>query len=377
MATRASVAILGGGVIGLTTAYLLAREGVASIVLDQGEIGKEASWAGAGIIPACDIAHARTPLERLRALSVARFPEFSEELRQRTGVDNGYFVCGGFEFAADDSAVADDEWCGPGTTIETLTEAESRRLEPALNHGLGNVRRHVAMAQLRNPRHLQALAAACVGLRESDGWPLVELRPGVAVTSIFREGNRVEAVGTTHGIVEADRFLLAAGAWTGRLLRQVGLSAPIEPIRGQIVLLDPGPPLIRHILAAGPRYLVPRPEGRILVGSTEEHAGFLKQTTAGAIQALLELATRLVPDLAAARVERSWAGLRPGTRDRQPYLGRVADFDNLFIAAGHFRSGLHLSIGTAEAMVDLMQGRPPAVDLAPFAIERRQGNNDA
>jgi glycine oxidase len=370
MAARANVVILGGGVIGLTTAYFLARDGVPSIVLDQGELGKEASWAGAGIIPYCDPKHANTPLERLRALSVARFAAFSAELRERSGIDNGYLRSGGLEFPDPDEPQGDEEWHGPGASAALLDEAAARKMEPALNRDLGPARHLPEMAQIRNPRHMQALIAACANFMGADGWPLVDLRPGVGVASLLRDKNRIEAVGTTHGVVEGEQFLAAAGAWTASLLRPLGWALPVEPVRGQIVLLNAGPPLVRHILLCGSRYLVPRAEGRVLVGSTEEYAGFHKQTTAAGVHGLLELATRLVPDLARAAVEKTWAGLRPGSRDGMPYLGRVGDFDNLFVAAGHFRAGLQLSIGTGVVMADVIQGKTPPIDVAPFAPDR-------
>lgn len=362
--------ILGGGVIGLTTAYLLARGGVPSIVLDQNELGKEASWAGAGILPYSDPDLAATPLERLRSLSVAQFPSFSSELRERTGIDNGYCRSGGLEFADPEAAPSDEEWHGRGARVDVLDEAAARSMEPALNRGLGAARHLPEMAQIRNPRHMQALIAGCATFVGRDGWPLVDLRPGVGVVSLLRDKSRVEAVGTTHGVVEGEQFLVAAGAWTSQLLRPLGWTLPIEPVRGQIVLLNPGPPLLRRILLCGSRYLVPRAEGRVLVGSTEEHAGFQKQTTAEGVHGLLDLATRLVPDLARASVEKTWSGLRPGSRDGLPYLGRIGDFENLYVAAGHFRAGLQLSIGTGMVMSDLIMGQKAKIDWAAFSPER-------
>jgi glycine oxidase len=370
MTTRSNVIIVGGGIIGLTTAYTLAKSGVPSIVLDQGELGKEASWAGAGILPGCDPASATTPLDRLRGLSVSRFAELSEELRSCTGIDNGFRVTGGLEFVDDDSPQPSEEWCGPGAACEALDAASIHLLEPALSHESQPVRRLPSMAQLRNPRHLQALVAACSSMLGSDGWPLVDLRPGACLTSLLRDGNRIEAVTTTNEVVSGEQFLISAGAWAGLLLKPLGITVPITPVRGQIVLLNPGPPLVRHILLCGSRYLVPRAEGRILVGSTEEHAGFQKHTTAAGVEGLLDFAIRLVPDLAAAAVEKSWAGLRPGSRDGLPYLGRVGEFNNLYLAAGHFRAGVQLSIGTAMVMAALLTKQSPPMEFDAFALDR-------
>src|SRR5262249_32088881 len=147
------------------------------------------------------------------------------------------------------------------------------------------------------------LTAGCHRFKDADGWPRVEIRSGVSAYALLRSGSRIDGVHTSTGVVEGEKVLVCAGAWSDGLCRSVGWSLPIEPVRGQIALLHPGFPLFRHILLWGSQYLVPRAEGRVLVGSTTEYAGFDRRTTASAIQGFLELATRLVPDLASATVE--------------------------------------------------------------------------
>src|SRR5438477_12372081 len=156
MSAHPDVLVLGGGVIGLTTAYFLAREGVRVILLDKGDFGQEASWAGAGILPPGNPAHARSAVDQLRAHSSALFPALSSELRERTGIDNGYLRCGGLEFFADGHELEEDEWCGEGVECECIDEEGCRRMEPALAVGLGAGNHLPGMAQLRNPRHLKA-----------------------------------------------------------------------------------------------------------------------------------------------------------------------------------------------------------------------------
>src|SRR5262245_49675814 len=153
------VVVVGGGVIGLTAAYYLSREGLRVGVFDKQELGKEASWAGAGILPPANSDTAKLPLDRLRALSANQFPRLSEELREQTGIDNGFSRCGGLEFI-EATSNATEEWRGLGVEAQELSEEESRRLEPALATGLGRVMFLPGLAQLRNPRHLKALAAA-------------------------------------------------------------------------------------------------------------------------------------------------------------------------------------------------------------------------
>jgi glycine oxidase len=363
MAERTEVLILGGGVIGLTVGYFLAREGVRVTLIDRGDFGQEASWAGAGILPPGSPAHARTPFDQLRAHSAALFPTLSAELRERTGIDNGLLRCGGLEFPGESGSAAEQEWRGEGITVERLDGPALARLEPALAPDLGPALHLPEMGQLRNPRHLKALLAGCAS------WG-VRLRPGCPAHGFEHRGGRVLAARTAEGPLAAERFLVATGAWTDPLLEQAGWRPGIRPVRGQIALLNTGAPLLRRVLMWGPRYLVPRPDGRVLVGSTEEDAGFEKRTTAAAVAELLALACRLVPGLGAAHLERCWAGLRPGSPDGLPYLGTVPGFDNLFLAAGHFRAGIQLSPCTGLVMSELLLGRPTTVPLAPFRLDR-------
>lgn len=366
METRADVVIVGGGVIGLTTAYYLARAGTRVLVCDQGKLGQEASWAGAGILPPSDAAHARHPLDRLRGLSSKLFPALSEELRQQTGIDNGFVRCGGLAWPDPDAQVHDQEWHGEGVVVERLDEASVRRLEPALAPGIGPALHVPAMAQVRNPRHLRALSAACAGTGR------VAFHEGGAVERLRIEHGRVVALDSTSAALGGARFLLAAGAWTDRLLAPLGLPTGIRPVRGQMVLLNPGRMLFRHVLARGARYLVPRLDGRILAGSTEEEAGFDKRNTAEGVQSLIELAIGMVPALAEVALEKCWSGLRPGSVDGMPYLGSVPGVDNLFIAAGHFRAGLQLSPGTAWLMKEMILGEPLSLPIEAFRLGRGQ-----
>lgn len=365
---QADAVIIGGGVIGLTAAYFLAREGTRVAVLDKGDFGQESSWAGAGILPPASFRVARTPYEQLRAKSAELFPALSQELRELTGIDNGYLRGGGLEFLETRGTTRPDEWRVEGTGTEALDEAAVTRLEPGLRNGLGKAVFLADMAQVRNPRHLKALLAGCAARG-------VQMYPGTPAEEWVRDGKRIVAVRTGTGAIAADRFLLAAGAWSDPLLASLGIRPGIRPIRGQIALLSTSTPIFRRILLWGDQYLVPRPDGRVLVGSTEEDVGFDKRTTAGAIRQLLDLAEWLVPNLNHATLERCWAGLRPGSPDGLPFLGGVPGVDNVFVAAGHFRSGIQLSPATALVIKEVMLGQPPSVSLADFRLDRGSACN--
>lgn len=358
--------IIGGGVIGLSLARELAGQGVAVRVLEQGRFGKEASWAGAGMLPPGNPAGAQSPSARLRAESAALWPELSAELFNLTGVDNGYRNSGGLCLTLEPHGNLDQElarWAAEGVEVEKLSASQLRRVEPAVTDEAAAAYRLPEFAQIRNPRHVKALQAACAARS-------VELLEGQAVVDLEHNEDRVTAVRTTTGVHRAGMICVTAGAWSRQIVERAGCRIDVAPVRGQIVLLACRTPLFTHVIEDGSRYLVPRPDGRVLIGSTEEHVGFDKRSTAEAVRGLIEFGTRLVPALSDATVERTWAGLRPGSRDGLPYLGCVPGYENLFVATGHFRSGLQTSPATAVAMTRLMLDQEPLLPLEPYACYR-------
>jgi glycine oxidase len=367
MPERADVLVIGGGVIGLTTAYYLAsRHSVRVTVLDRGPLGREASWAGAGIVPPGRPEKATSPFDKLRAVSSQLLPRLSAELREATGIDNGYRVSGGIEIAADEP-MDPAAWTDEGIEWRAVDADEVRRVEPAIEPAAGPAYFLPGMAQIRNPRHLQALIAAAAKRG-------VTLRPGCPVLGFERNGHRITAAVTADGPETAGQYLVCSGAWTDGLLGPLGGRIGCRPVRGQIALLRGTAPSLRRIVLVGKRYLVPRDDGRVLVGSTEEDAGFDTTTTAEAIAGLLRFATELVPALGSAGVEKCWAGLRPGSADGWPTLGRLPGWDNLWVAAGHFRAGLSLSAATGQVMAEALAGQPPSIPLEPFRPDREPGS---
>ncbi len=342
MANHPDVTVIGGGIIGLTAAYFLAKGGRRVEVLDRQDLGREASWAGAGILPPGNPARAATPADRLRAESVSRFAEFSAELRAVTGIDNGYVRCGGIEILGEADADVLGMWEEEGIVFRSLRE---RPLAERAEHNL-----LPDFAQVRNPWHLRALVAACeragVALRPHTPFGPADLRPD-------------------------RRYLLAAGAWAGEFLRPLGFDLPVTPVRGQIVLFRCERPPVPHIVMHGKRYLVPRPDGRVLVGSTEEpEAGFEKANTLEGVEGLKRFAFALCPELRAAEVEKTWAGLRPGSPDGLPFIGPMPALPNVVAAVGHFRAGVQLSIGTALMVRELFGGPPAGIPHDAFRLDR-------
>lgn len=351
----ADVLVIGGGVIGLSTAWELAGCGLKVCVVEQGAFGKEASWAGAGMLRPGNCELARTPEARLRAHSHRLWPDWSARLLEATGIDNGYFRCGALEIRSGERPDALEmeisAWRAEGVATESVSADDLRRRFPAVGSRITAAYFQPELSQVRNPRHLKALLSAC----EQRG---VDLRPGCPVTGFERAADRITAVQTIAGSLSAAEVLVTGGAWTGGLLATLGLSVPVKPIRGQIVLLEQQPLTFRCVIQEGHRYLVPRPDGHVLIGATEEDVGFKPRTTAAAVAGLIQFACDLVPDLASASVERCWAGLRPHAPGGLPFLGRVAGWRNLSIAAGHYRNGLEMSPITAELMRQLLVGDP-------------------
>lgn len=372
--TACDVAIVGGGVIGLSIAYELAREGITASVLDAGPLARAASWAGAGMIAPEADRPASTPMIAFRDLSVRLHAEWARRLKDETGLDNGYRKSGGLDLAftlEEDQTLRGlaGRWREEGITWERIEPRDFGRVETALSPAVRVAYFLPDRAQLRNPRHLCALAQACAQRG-------VALKPHCAALGFVTRSGRITAVETPDGPLACRWVVAAAGPWSEALLAPLGLSVPTPPVKGQIVLLRTEPPVITRIIEHGNNYLVPRDDGRVLVGSTEENVGFDTATTTSAVEGLIAEAHRICPRLAAAEVERTWAGLRPGSIDTRPYLGIAPGFENLVVATGHKRAGLQLSTGTAVLVSDLIQGRTPRVDLSPFRVGRPPNRED-
>jgi glycine oxidase len=364
MSLTSDILIVGAGVIGLTTAYQLSREGVKVEILDRGLPGTEASWAGAGILPPGNPRFAKTAHDWLRASSSQEFPFLSEALLEVTGIDNGYGQCGGIQFV-DKTSSLPNAWREEGIDVKLISKSECQGIEPNIRPPEQDAYLLPQTAQVRNPRHLQALILAC----QHQG---VCIRSNTEVIDISIKGTRVHGIKIADGTIkQAHRYLLTTGAWSQKLLGPLGLETGIHPVLGQIVLLKSKPTYIHRIIERGKEYLVPRGDGHVLIGSTEEpEAGYEKRNTPSGVAKLLQFATQLSPNLAYAEFVRCWAGIRPGSQDGYPHLGRVAGLENLFIASGHFRSGIQLSPASARVMCELILDRPVGISLDSFVPGR-------
>ncbi len=366
----ADMLVVGGGVVGLSLAWDLASAGASVTLVDAAEVGRAASWAGAGILPPARAESALHPIESLRGLANRLHAEWATALREMTGIDTGYRRCGGMYVARTAGEEAsliglknlfDEE----GIVSELLDAAGCSEREPYLTPN-PPVRRALwtpEECQLRNPWHLRALRVGCQHL----GVRIVEHEP---IVGWQHRSGRLIAARSPRQTWYADAFCITAGPWSQRLLEELQLPNGIYPVRGQMVLFRSDRPLVRAIINEGTRYLVPRDDGRLLAGSTEEEVGFDARPTRQQYEDLIAFARSLVPALADVPVEAVWAGLRPASYDGMPYMGRLPGFANGSVASGHFRSGLSLSPAIARVMRDLMLERPSDVNWSMFRVDR-------
>lgn len=375
------VLVLGAGVVGLSLAWELSKRGQSVIIVDAGQIGRgrsgASSWAGAGILPPAPTKNAIDPLDKLKVLSHQVQADWARELVESTGVETGYRRCGGIYMALTQGELAtlvagEAWWDEHGIQHHRLSTDQLAALEPALFSGKGQERNDIKGSwllsdecQICNPHLLKALHAACeaAGVQVLENCEIVNLE--------MNPEGRVAAILTAGGErLWAEQVCICSGAWSINLLKQFQIPNGLMPVRGQMLLYEFSDPPLSHVINEGNRYLVPRDSGQLLCGSIEEEVGFDAETTEAALDKIRLWAESVMPMLRERPVAKSWAGLRPGSYDGVPYLGSVPGYDNLFVATGHFRSGIHLSCGTALCMADLITGQKPVLDLTPFRIGR-------
>ena len=370
--SKPSVAIIGAGVIGLGIAWRLAARGVSVAVFDKGVSGAGASHAAAGMLAACAEAEpGEEALVTLGRVSQARWPAFAAELKQASGVDVGLRPEGTLVVAltSDDQARLSHQLTFQqklGLPLQWISAAETRRREPHLAGKLAGAVFSPEDTQVDNRK----LAAALRIAAEAAG---ASIREHLEVKTISSDAGRVDGIVLADGTkVGADVVVLAAGAWSRSIDGLAPeLRPPVRPIKGQMLALrmDPAAPLLTHVVWAPGAYLVPRLDGRLLVGATVEEKGYDTSLTAGGILTLLEAAWRVVPAVEELPIDEMWVGHRPGSRDDAPILG-TGPIDGLIYATGHHRNGILLTPVTADAIAQLVLEGAADPAIRPFGIER-------
>lgn len=365
------VAIVGGGIIGSSIAFELAAENLRVIVLDRQQPGREASWAAAGMLSPAPDSPRDLPLAPFACHSLGLYPQFIAVVEKASGKRTGYARQGALEvFLSPDAARERDarlcelQQLGIGAQAISLDDARevAGAIGPAVRSALwlpdeGTV----------EPRLLVDALLTAVRNRG------VEIRAGCEVCGLTRDGDRCTGVIAGDEKISAERVILAAGCFSSQAVNEPSVSAqaPTRPVRGQMMALRPraGSLRLRRVVRSERGYWVPRKDGRIVAGSTNENAGFEKHVTAAGLSKILGATLEICPELGSAEIIEIWAGLRPGTPDDLPILGPTGT-QGLWIATGHYRNGILLAPATAKLFRAWITGTEPSFDVERFAPKR-------
>ena len=347
------VIIAGGGIIGLSLSIELHKRGAKVLVVERGEPGREASSAAGGMLVDCGV-ETSPALQPLATASAQMYPEFVHEVETESGMKVDLRDQGTILFPAIERIQNRPEFSATSLPFATRSE-----IEPALAESTRAA--YFLKERSVDPR---ALTAAVVKAAKHRG---VDFSSGDPATAVNFSGSRVTGLTTTKTTFGAAKVINCAGAWAGQIPPQ---QFPTRPVKGQMLCLAASSrTLLKHVIRAPEAYLIPRSDGRIVVGTTVEEAGFDKRTDVGTIQHLHRAAVEVVPELRNAKILEDWAGLRPGTPDDLPILGETAT-PGYYVAAGHFRDGILLAPITAKVMADLVAGVDCSYDLVPFSPAR-------
>ncbi|WP_295878488.1 glycine oxidase ThiO [uncultured Thiohalocapsa sp.] len=359
--TGSDILVIGGGVIGLMTARELSAAGAAVTLVEMGDTGQQASWAGGGILSPLYPWRFAGPVTALARWSQQVYPTLCTELFETTGIDPEYSTSGLLILDPEEHADALAWAAAEQVQIDTLTQAQITEKEPGLQTDVREALWLGEIGQIRNPRLTKALRTAIE--------PKVAIREQEEVLELRVTDGRVQGVRTRAGDIDADRVVVCTGAWTAELLAKLGRKPDIRPVRGQMILFYAKPGQIRHLTLYRERYVIPRRDGRVLIGSTLEDAGFDKRTTAEAKEELYRIATAMFPLLKRTPIEDHWAGLRPGSPSGIPYIGPYPGAEGLYVNAGHFRNGLVTGPASARLLADLLLGRDAILPPSAYALE--------
>ena len=343
----------------MLTARELARAGMAVTLLERGGLGQEASWAGGGIISPLYPWRYNEAVTRLAHWSQAAYPQLANDIYSESGIDPEWIQNGLLILDSDEQQEA-GRWAAQfDVHCEVVKPARAQELEPQLEAVSSDGIWLPDVAQVRNPRLVKAMRGSLAHYG-------VKLLEQAEVDSLQIKQGHISGVRVDGKGIAASKVIITCGAWSAGLLQQLGIRLQIKPVRGQMLLFLARPGLLSRIVLSKDRYVIPRRDGRVLVGSTLEDVGFNKSTTAQAREALIAEAKRLIPALAKCEVEHHWAGLRPASPDGIPYIYKDRQIDGLYVNTGHFRNGVVLGPASARLMADIVLGREPILATKPY-----------
>jgi len=361
------VIVIGGGVIGCSIAWRLAQSGLKVTVIERGRVGCEASRAAAGMLTPQGGAESGGPFFDLCLQSRAMYREFGRELTEASGIDIEYKDEGTlFIVLEGEDEEQKTRWASwqieAGLPLEYLSASEVRNIEPAVTQ---SATRAIFLPQEHQVENRRLMDALEVAIKRAG----VELMEGADVSAITTASGKVNGVLCGGERLSADMVVVAAGTWSSHLLAPLGLNIRIIPALGQMIAVKGRDSLIDRVIHSSKVYVVPRRDGRTLIGATVEYSGFQKRVTVQGMSYLLSAATQIVPALEECEVVEAWSGLRPDTVDHMPVLGPVG-VDNLLLASGHFRNGILLAPITAQLISEIVIGSRISNDMKFLGVER-------
>jgi glycine oxidase len=357
------VVVIGGGLIGMLTAKLLAEENYEVTLLEKNEPGRESSWAGGGIISPLHAWRYPEEISLLSRYSQQHYEKLCLDLAEETGFDPEWTPSGLLIVGEGTEWEQANQWADNyGVTLQTLTrQPDLQALEPVLNPSINKGLWLPEIAQLRNPRMMKALYKNLLST------PSIRLKTQTEVINITQSANRLN-IETNQGNYQAEKVIVCQGAWSG-LLPPLQHKIVIEPVRGQMIIMRAEPGALQHMVLTQAGYLIPRRDGHIVCGSTLEFTGFEKNTTQQAKDNLYEVAIELAPFLKSKRVEYHWCGLRPGSPNGIPYIGEHPELQGLYVNTGHYRNGVVTGLASVQLLVDHLLQRPSFMDINRFAFD--------
>jgi glycine oxidase len=363
------ILIIGGGIIGGSIAFELARARLRVLLLDRQETGHEASWAAAGLLSASPESPAAIPLVPLARRSLEMYDAFVSAVESASGKAVSYRREGGLHFFFREDAERELNTFvalnrGVGVLAEPVSVNEARKMEPALSPSARAAAWLPEEGWVDNRALTRGVLAAAAGAG-------AEIRMGAAVKSLLFDSGRCTGARTETAKFEAPSVVVAAGCYSARI-EGAESYAPAHPVRGQMAALKPAAELGRAVRSER-GYLVPRDDGRILAGSTIENAGFEKRVTPAGLQQILSAALEIMPSLEDAAVVDTWSGLRPDSPDHLPILGPTS-VPGLLVATGHYRNGILLAPVTAKLVAEwILSGKTsfPVEEFSPLRFSQR------
>jgi glycine oxidase len=375
MASSPDALIIGGGVIGCSIAYFLSKASVRVMVVEKEQVGASgATYASAGLLEPLSDAIQPGPMRELAINSFRMFPSFLQEVQEEGDFSVEYRPRGRMRVAFTEEEERElkaslRQSSLLGLELLWLTTDEARKLEPLLSEEVRGARLSPQEHQLSAPRLAEGLKRA--SLRRG-----AVFQEHVAVVGLLHQNSRVTGVRAAQGDIPAGHVVLAAGAWTGLLGQELGISLPIEPVRGQVLYLSGLPGPIRFSIESTKGYLVPKGE-MVLAGTTLEHAGFDLRVTAGGAFEILQSVRKLVPAVDEASIHHTRAGFRPWATDGLPVLGPVPGMKELTIASGHYRSGILLAPATGQLISQVVTGQAPLIGPTSSDSARSRSSGQA